>query len=72
MAMLQVGNPLGFLIGFLIFICVVAVVILGIRWLIRISGVAISPELNLIIGIILFIILLIVFVNWMPGLHIWR
>ena len=50
--LMQLGNPLAFLISFLIFICVVAVVILGIRWLIRISGVTISPELNLIIGII--------------------
>lgn len=72
LAMLQAGNPVGFLISFLIFICVVAVVILGIRWLIRISGVTVSPELNLMIGIILFIVLLIVFLEWMPGLRVWR
>ena len=69
--LMQLGNPLAFLISFLIFICVVAVVILGIRWLIRISGVTISPELNLIIGIILFLVLLILFVSYMPGLHVW-
>jgi hypothetical protein len=72
LAMLQVSNPIGFLISFLIFICVVAVVILGIRWLIRISGVTISPELNLIIGIILFLILLVLFLNYVPGLHVWH
>lgn len=71
LAMLQ-GNPVGFLISFLIFICVVAVVILGIRWLIRISGVAVSPELNLMIGIILFLVLLIVFLEWIPGLRVWH
>jgi hypothetical protein len=56
-----------FMVQFLIFICVVAVVIIGVRWLLSLTGVVIPQPLMLILGIILFVILLIMFMQYVPG-----
>lgn len=55
---------LSFLIAFLFFICVVAIVIIGCRWLMREA--ALPPELKVILQIILFLVLLCAFVYWVP------
>jgi hypothetical protein len=53
-----------FAIQFLIFIVVVVIVILGVQWLLAKLGVAIDPTLKTIIGLILFLVLLVFFLNW--------
>jgi len=66
-------NPLSFLIGFLIFICVVAVVIIGLRWLLKIAGLTVPPELVLIGSILVFIVLLLVCLQFFaPTLAPWH
>lgn len=62
---------IGFLISFLIFICVVAVVIIGLRWLIAEAG--LPAPLQLILQIIAFIVCLMAFLYWFPfpaGYHV--
>jgi hypothetical protein len=66
-----------FMIQFLIFVCVVAVVIIGIRWLLSLTGVSIPQPLMLILGILLFIFLLIMFLQYIGygtnlGLPVWH
>jgi hypothetical protein len=63
-------GPLGFVVAFLVFIIVAAIVILGIRWLIKVSGVTVSPELNLIISLVLLLFLILVFFYAVPW-HAW-
>jgi len=63
-------GPLGFVVAFLVFIIVAAIVILGIRWLISITGVAISPQLNLIITLVLLLFLILIFFYALPW-HTW-
>lgn len=63
-------NPLNFLIGFLILVCVIAVVIIGIRYLISLTGWVIPAPLLAMGGIILFIVLLLVLLNY-SGLYVW-
>jgi hypothetical protein len=67
---------MAFLIQFLIFICVVAIVIIGGRWLLSLTGLAIPQPLLVILGIILFLVLLLLFLNYAgisgaPGL-VWH
>ena len=57
---------ISFLISFLIFIVVVAIVVIGIRWLLSLTGVAIPQPIMIILGLILFLILLVCFLNYMP------
>jgi hypothetical protein len=71
--LLSVGTVTGFsaihfLIGFLLLICVIAIVIIGVKWLITLTGVAIPQPLLLIAGIILFIVLLLVLLQY-SGLY---
>ena len=63
-------GPLGFVLAFLVFIIVAAIVILGIRWLISVSGVTVSPQLNLIISLVLLLFLILVFFYAVPW-HTW-
>lgn len=63
-------NPFTFLFGFLILICVIAIVIIGVRWLLTVAGITVPPPLLYILGIIFFIILLLVLANY-TGLYTW-
>jgi hypothetical protein len=47
---------LAFLFWFLITIAFLAIVIIGVRWLLSLTGIAIPPPLMVILGIILFIV----------------
>ena len=58
------SSPVHFLVGFLILICVLAVVIIGFRWLLSLTGIVIPQPLLVILGIIIFIVLLLVLLNW--------
>jgi|HubBroStandDraft_4_1064222.scaffolds.fasta_scaffold1171281_2 hypothetical protein len=64
------ADPIRFLIGFLIACCVIAVVIILVKWLLGLAGVTIPPPLMLVIGILLFIFLLLWVLNW-SGVYRW-
>jgi hypothetical protein len=61
---------MGFVIAFLVFIIVAAIVILGIRWLLSVSGVVLSPQLNVIISLVLLLFLILIFFYAVPW-HQW-
>lgn len=61
-------SPIAFLLGFLLLICVLACVVIGIEWLMGLAGIAIPPPLLAILGIILFIVLLLALFNY-SGLY---
>lgn len=52
------------MVNFLLFICFIAILIIGARWLMSLTGLSIPQPLLVILGIILFIIVLLVFVNY--------
>ena len=62
---LQVGfSPIRGLIGFVIFcVCVAIVIILG-RWLLSLTGIAIPQPLMVVLGLIVFLVLLLFFLDW--------
>ena len=55
---------ISFLIWFLVLIVVIAIVIIGIKWLMGVAGIAIPPPLMYILGLILFLVLLLVLLNY--------
>lgn len=63
-------DAIHFLVGFLIMVCVLAIVIIAVRWLCSLAGIAIPQPLILILGIILFIVFLIMLLDW-SGLYHW-
>ncbi|HXN71577.1 MAG TPA: hypothetical protein VN861_03375 [Candidatus Acidoferrales bacterium] len=58
------GDLIHFLVGFLILCCVIACVIILVKWLCGLMGVTIPPPLMAVLGIILFIILLLMLLNY--------
>jgi hypothetical protein len=67
---------IGFLFWFLITIAVLAIVIIGVRWLLGLAGVTIPQPLMIILGILLFIVLMFALwrfvgsgVDWGPPRH---
>lgn len=61
---LMLFNPIQAMIGFLVFcICVAIVIILG-RWLLSLTGIAIPQPLLIVLGLIIFLILLLFFLDW--------
>ena len=63
-------DAIHFLVGFLIMVCVLAIVIIGVKWLLSLTGVAIPQPLMVILGIILFMVLLLVLLDW-SGVYRW-
>lgn len=63
-------DPIRFLIGFVVACCVIAVVIILVKWLVGLTGVAIPPPLMLVLGIVLFIFLLLWVLSW-SGVYRW-
>lgn len=61
-------SPIHFLIGFLVLLCVVAIVIVGAKWVISLTGAVIPSPLMMIAGIIIFLVLLLALLNW-SGLY---
>ena len=62
-------DAISFLISFLVFIIVVAIVIIGARWLLGLAGVTIPQPLMIILGLICFLILLLFFLNFTGVYH---
>jgi hypothetical protein len=67
--MFFVGGPITMMVDFLIFcICVAIVIILG-RWLLSLTGLPIPQPLMVVLGLIVFLIFLLFFLNYAG---IWR
>ena len=64
------ADPIRFLIGFLIACCVIACVIILVRWLLSLTGIAVPQPLMLVFGIILFIFFMLWVLNW-AGVYRW-
>lgn len=62
-------NAVGFLVSFLVFIIVIAIVIIGVRWLLSVAGFAIPQPLMIILGLIFFLIVLLFFLNFTGVYH---
>jgi hypothetical protein len=63
-------NFIHFVVGLILVVCALAILIILVRWLCSLAGVAIPQPLLLVLGIILFVILFIVLLNW-AGLGVW-
>lgn len=57
-------NAIHFLIGFLVMVCVLAIVIIAARWLLSLAGIAVPQPLLMILGIVLFLLLLLWLLSW--------
>jgi hypothetical protein len=55
---------ISFMLSFLVFIVVLAIVVIGVRWLLSLTGLVIPQPLLYILGLILFLVLLFVFLNY--------
>lgn len=58
---------IGFLFWFLVVIAVLAIVIIGAKWLLGLAGITIPQPLMVILGIIMFLVMLFAlwhFVGW--------
>jgi hypothetical protein len=63
-------NFIHFVVGLILVVCALAILIILVKWLCSLAGVAIPQPLLLVLGILLFVILFIVLLNW-AGLGIW-
>ena len=61
-------NALHFLVGVVVLICVLAIIVIGVRWLASLAGVVIPQPLLIIGGILLFLGLFLWVMNW-SGLY---
>ena len=64
------ADPIRFLVGLVLACCVIAVVIILIKWLLGLAGIAIPQPLMLILGIIAFIMILLWLLSW-SGVYRW-
>lgn len=62
-------SPVRFLIGFLVLVCILAIMVVAVKWLMDLAGIPIPQPLLVILGILVFMILLLVLVNW-SGLYV--
>jgi len=67
---MQVGsfNALHFLVGVIVMICVLAIIIIGARWLAGLAGIVIPQPLMIILGILVFLALFLWVMNF-SGLY---
>jgi hypothetical protein len=63
-------NFVHFAVGLLLLFCVLAILIIGIKWLCSLAGIAIPQPLMVILGIIVFVALLLMLLSW-SGLGLW-
>lgn len=69
-AIQSIGSPIGMMIGFVVFCVCTAIVIILVRWLLQLTGVVIPQPLMLVLGLIVFLIFLLFFLNW-SGAWVW-
>jgi hypothetical protein len=60
---------ISFMLSFLVFIVVLAIIVIGVRWVLSLTGITIPPPLMYILGLILFLVLLFVFLQYAGGLN---
>jgi hypothetical protein len=53
-----------FIVGFIFLCCAIAIVIILVKWLAGLAGFTIPPPLMLVAGILLFMLLLALLLNW--------
>ena len=61
-------SAIHFLIGFIILVCVLAIVIITVKWLIGLTGLVVPQPLYMVLGIILFLALFLWLIQW-SGLY---
>lgn len=61
-------SPIHFLVGFVILCCVLAIVIVAVKWLLSLTGLSIPQPLLVILGILVFLILFCCLIDW-SGLY---
>jgi hypothetical protein len=57
-------SPISGMIEFVVFIVCVAIVIILARWVLSLTGLAIPQPLLIVLGLILFLVMLLFFLNW--------
>lgn len=57
-------SAIHFLVGFIVLICVLAIMIIGVKWLLSLTGIAIPQPLLIILGILIFMLLLLWLLSW--------
>jgi hypothetical protein len=70
LSMLQAEGAIRFLVGFIVFVVVVACVIVLVRWLITISGITVPQPILWVLGMIFFLIALMFLLNF-TGVYTW-
>lgn len=63
-AMLLQFNPISAMIGFVVLCCCLAIVIILGRWLLSLTGWAIPQPILVVLGIIVFLVFLMFFLNY--------
>ena len=63
-------NFIHFVVGLLLVFCALAILIIGVKWLCSLAGITIPPPLMLILGIIVFVVLLMMLLDW-AGAPLW-
>lgn len=64
-------DPIRGMVGFVVFcVCIAIVVILG-RWLLGLTGLAIPQPLMMVLGLIVFLVLFLFFLDWLGALGTW-
>jgi hypothetical protein len=63
-AMLTLINPISAMVGFVVFCVCVAICVILFRWLLSLTGWVIPQPLLVVMGLILFLILLMFFLDW--------
>lgn len=58
------GDLIHFAVGFVVLIVVLAIVVIAVKWLLGLMGVAIPQPLMVIIGLLFFLIFLLMLLNW--------
>ena len=63
-------DPIRISVGFLVLIVVLAILIIGGRWLLDLAGFVVPQPLKYIAGLIVFLVLLLLFLDWAGIYHI--
>lgn len=58
------GDMIHFAVGFVVLVVVLAIVVIAVRWLLGLMGIAIPQPLMVIIGLFFFLIFLLMLLNW--------
>jgi hypothetical protein len=57
-------NPIRFAVGFIVLIVVLAIVIIGLKWLLGLAGITVPQPLLMILGLLVFLLLFLALMQW--------